>query len=68
VNHATETIATLDTSLVEPLCRRDRWTCRVGRSERLRSVRSVDVVMIHEDRGDSLEMCLIQDQQPIQAF
>jgi len=33
VNHATETIATLDTSFA-PFCRRgERWACRLRRSE-----------------------------------
>src|SRR5439155_18302893 len=55
-NHTTKTIATLDTSLAPRRCRRERWAWRVGRREGQRSVRSVDVVMIHEKGEDALKM------------
>src|SRR5712692_3066006 len=40
----------------------------VGRREGQRSVRSVDVVMIHENGEDALKMLLVQDQQPIEVL
>jgi hypothetical protein len=52
VNHTTDTIATLDASFAPFRRRRERWACRVGRSEGQRSMRSVDVVMIDEDSED----------------
>ena len=60
MNHTTETIATLDTSIAAFHRRRERWACGVGRSEAQRSVRSADIVMIHEDREDPLEILLIR--------
>ncbi len=57
VNHTTETIATLDTSIAPFHRRRERWACGVGRSEAQRSVGSADIVMIHEDREDPATAC-----------
>jgi hypothetical protein len=68
VNHSTETIATLDTSLVPRRCRREHWARRVGWSEGQRSVRSVDVVVVHEDGKGPLELLLVRDQQPVQTL
>ena len=68
MKHATETIATLDTSLA-PLCYRRWWpACRVRRSEPQRSVRSVAVVVVHEDGEDLLEVLSIQNQQPVETL
>jgi hypothetical protein len=65
VNHTTETIATLDTSLA-PL--RRRRTCRAGRREGQRSMWPVAVVMLHEDVEDPLKMLVVQDQQPVETL
>jgi hypothetical protein len=40
----------------------------VGRREAQRPVRSVDIVMIHEDRKDPFEVLLIENQQPVKAL
>ena len=68
VNHTTETIATLDTSLAPLRRRRHRRTCRVGRREGQRSMWPVAVVMLHEDLEDPLKMLFIQDQQPVETL
>ena len=68
MNHTTETIATLDSSLARRRRRHDRWACRARRSEAQRSVRSVTVVVIYEDADSPLELLLVQDQQPVQTF
>ena len=66
MNHPTETIATLDTSLA-PLCRRRYWlTCPSGRREGQRSMWPVAVVMLLEDVKDPLKMLVVQDQQPVE--
>jgi len=68
VNHPTETIATVDTSL-PPLHRRRHWRpSRAGRREGQRSMWPVAVVMRHEDVEDSLKMLIVQDQQPVETF
>jgi len=68
VYHATETIATLDPSLV-PLCsRRDPRTVRVRCSEGQGSVRPVAVVVVDEDVEEPLEVLLVQDQQPVETL
>jgi hypothetical protein len=64
MNHPTETIATLDTSLRPLRRRRHRRTCRAGRREGQRSMWPVAVVMLHEDVEDPLKMLGVQDQQP----
>jgi hypothetical protein len=62
VNHTTETIATLDTSLA-PLRHRRHWrTCWMGRCEGQRSMRPVAVVMLHEDLEDPFKLLVVQDQ------
>jgi len=66
VNHTTETIATLDTSLA-PLPRRQR-TCRAGWREGQRSMWPVAIVMFHEDIEDPLKMLVVQDQQPVETL
>jgi len=68
MNHTAETIATLDTSIAQRRCRRERWACRLRGTEGQCSMRPVDIVMIHENGEDPLEMLLIQDQQPVEAF
>jgi hypothetical protein len=68
VNHTTETIATLDTSLAPLRRRRERRAFRVRRSEGQRSVRSVDVVVVHEGGKGPLELLVVQDQQPVQTL
>jgi hypothetical protein len=61
VNHGTETVATMDTSLA-PLSRRpQRSACRLGWIEGQRSIRSVAVVMFYEDVEDLLKMLVVQD-------
>jgi hypothetical protein len=67
-NHTAETIATLDTSLARDCCSRERSACRMGRSEAQCSVRSVDVVVIHEDGEDPFEVLSVQDQQPVETL
>ena len=61
MNHTTETIATLDTSLAPWHRRRERRTCRVGRSEGQGSVRPVAVVVVREHVEDLLKMLLVED-------
>jgi len=68
MNHTTQTIATLDTSLAPFRRRHDRWTCRSGRREGQRSMRPVTVVMVHEDVEDPLKMLVVQDQQPVETL
>jgi len=67
VNHTTETVATLDTSLAPRRRRRHRSACRVGWIEGQRSVRPVAVVVSCEHVEDALKMLLVQDQQPVEA-
>jgi hypothetical protein len=55
VNHTTETIATLDTSLAPLRYRRHRRTCWVGRHEGQRPMGPVADVMLHEDLEDRLK-------------
>ena len=59
MNHTTETIATLDTSLAPPRRCRDLRTCRAGRREGQRSVWPVAVVMLHEDLEDPFKMLAV---------
>ena len=60
MNHATETIATLDTGVAPVRCRRQRRACRARRIEGQRSVGPVAVVVVGEDVEDALEMLLLQ--------
>jgi hypothetical protein len=53
VNHATETIATLDPSLAP---RRRQRACRVGRHESQRSMGPMAIVMRHEIIEDPIKM------------
>jgi hypothetical protein len=68
VNHAAETIATLDTSLAAllPCCHEP--TCRAWRPEAQRSMRPVAIVMIREHGEDPLKMLVVQDQEPVETF
>ena len=59
MNHATEAVATLDTSRAPRRRRRQRLACRVGWIEGQRSVRPVAVVVIHEDVEDALKMLVV---------
>lgn len=68
MNHTTETIATLDTSLAPPRRRRHLRTGRAGRREVQRSVWPVAVVMLHEDVEDPLKMLVVEDQQPVETL
>ena len=68
MNHTTETVATLDTSLAPRRRRRQRSACRVGWIEGQRSMRPVAVVMLHEDVEDLLKMLVGQDQQPVETL
>ena len=68
MNHTTETIATLDTSLAPLRQRRHRRTCRAGRREGQRSMWPVAVVMFHEDVENPLKMLVAQDQQPVETL
>ena len=68
VHHTSEAIATLDTSLTRLKFRRRRWTGRVGWVQGQRSVRAMDVIVIHEHGGNSLELPLVQNQQPIETL
>ena len=68
MNHTTETIATLDTSLAPLRRRRQRLACRAGWIEGQRSMRPVAVVMLHEDVQDLLKMLVVQDQQPVETL
>ena len=52
MNHTTETIATLDTSLAPLRRRRHRRRCQTRRREGQRSMWAVAVVMLHEDVED----------------
>ena len=67
MNHTTETIATLDTSLA-PLRRQRHRTCRAGRREGQRSMRPVAVVMVHKNVEDALKMLVVQDQQSVETL
>jgi hypothetical protein len=60
VNHTTETVSRLDTSLAPR--RRHRVACRVGGIERQRPMRPVAIVVIHEYVEDVLKMGLVQNQ------
>src|SRR5262245_46480768 len=42
--------------------------CRVGRRERERSMWSVAVVVVPEDGEHTIQVLLVQDQQPIEAL
>jgi hypothetical protein len=68
MNHTTETIATLDTSLAPLRHRRHRRTCWVGRREGQRSMGPLAVVMLHEDLEDALKMLMVQEQQRVETF
>jgi hypothetical protein len=68
VNHTTETIATLDTSLAAFRRWRHGPTCRAGRREGQRSMRPVAIVMIREHSEDPLKMLVVQDQQPVETL
>ena len=68
VNHAAETIATLDTSLAALLPCRHEPTCRAWRREAQRSMRPVAIVMIPEHGEDPLKMLVIQDREPVETF
>jgi hypothetical protein len=68
VNHTTETIATLDTSLA-PLRRRyHRRTCRPGRREGQRSMWPVAVIVGYELCERPAQVGFPEDDDPIQAF
>jgi hypothetical protein len=60
VNYTTETIATLDSSLARHCRRRDCWAYRARRSETQRSLRTVAVVVFHEDAQSPLELLLVK--------
>ena len=68
MNHTTETIATLDTSLAAFRRWRHGPTCRAGRREGQRSMRPVAIVMIREHSEDPLKMLVVQDQQPVETL
>ena len=61
MNHTTETIATLDTSLTAWHHGRERRTCRLRRSEGQSSVRPVAVVVVREHVEDLHKMLLVDD-------
>jgi hypothetical protein len=68
VNRTTEAIATLDTSLSPFRRRRHRQTCRAGRHEGQPPMRSMAVVVLHEDVENPLKMLGVQDQQPVETL
>ena len=68
MNYSTETIATLDTNR-DPLgYRRPQQRSRVRRLEAQRSMRPVAIVVVGVQRDGSLEVLLIQDQQPVETL
>ena len=68
MNHTTETIATLDTSLAPRRRRRGHRTCWAWRREGQRSVWPVAVVMLHEDVEDAFKMLVVQDQLAVETL
>jgi hypothetical protein len=60
VNHTTETIAMLDTSLAPLRCWRQWRTCRAGRSEGQRAMGPVAIVVSHPFFEDPTEGTLTQ--------
>ena len=68
MNHTTETIPTLDTSLALLRHRRYRRTRWAGRRESQRSMWPVAIVMLHKDLEDPLKMLIVQDQQPVETL
>ena len=67
MHHATETIATEDTSVAPLFRRRHRRTCRTWH-EGQRSMRPVAVVVLREDVEDALQMLVVKNQQPVKTL
>ena len=68
MNHASQTIATLDTRISHHHRRGGRQASWVRGNQIQRPVRAVAIVVIREDGQDPLKVLLVQNQQPVETL